>query len=162
MTNAAMQADYCDLKIIKTRKVIQVVLEIPQEAGDAFIAAFGLPRSDKNVPVAIARLNTVSRPAATATTESAVTTDVIRPKGGKLAQRAGIVCGEAAFHKFMGLQYPRNDWGPLKKFDEELTTIRVRELCGFIDSRAELDHNPDAARKFNNLMAEYNAWLSHG
>jgi hypothetical protein len=145
MTSAAMQADYCDLKIIKTRKVIQVVLEIPQEAGDAFIAAFGLPRSDKNVPVAIARLD----PSAKAE----------KPKGGKLAQRAGIVCNENAFMSFLVIKCGAD----FSKWDdsEKAASFWLRKHCG-VDSRAELDHRPEAAQKFNNLMAEYNAWLSHG
>jgi hypothetical protein len=138
MTNAAMQADYCDLKIIKTRKVIQVVLEIPQEAGDAFIAAFGLPRSDKNVPVAIARLDPTAK--------------AEKPKGGKLAQRAGIVCSDAGFAQFLSEFYG---------YRKDRVVEGLREMCG-VRSRADLDHNPQAALKFNNLMAEYNAWLSHG
>jgi hypothetical protein len=146
MTNAAMQADYCDLKIIKTRKVIQVVLEIPQEAGDAFIAAFGLPRSDKNVPVAIARLN----PGEVAWVKE-------RKPGGELARRAGIVCGEKAFWKFLD-DTPQVPNGVI---NADGAADELRSLCG-IRSRAELDHNPEAAAKFNNLMAEYNAWLSHG
>jgi hypothetical protein len=142
MTNAAMQADYCDLKIIKTRKVIQVVLEIPQEAGDAFIAAFGLPRSDKNVPVAIARLDPTAK--------------AEKPKGGKLAQRAGIVCGEPAFLQFLLDAHATEfrSWS-----EDPAAFVRCYARVG---SRAELDHRPEAAQKFNNLMAEYNAWLSHG
>jgi hypothetical protein len=140
MTDAAMQADYCDLKIIKTRKVIQVVLEIPQEAGNAFIAAFGLPRSDGNVPVAIARLDT------RAVAE--------KPKGGKLAQRAGIVCGEPGFKKYLLSHHP---------YIEALGTPAqyLRSYCGVV-SRAELDHDAGAAKLFDEMMREYSAWLSHG
>lgn len=146
MTDAAMQADYCDLKIIKTRKVIQVVLEIPQEAGDAFIAAFGLPRSDKNVPVAIARLDPTAK--------------AEKPKGGKLSQRAGIVCGENAFWRFLEQKKGVVGFATCKE-RLGIAVHTLRNICE-IDSRAELDHNPEAAAKFNNLMAEYNAWLSHG
>jgi hypothetical protein len=140
MTDAAMQADYCDLKIIKTRKVIQVVLEIPQEAGNAFIAAFGLPRSDGNVPVAIARLDT------RAVAE--------KPKGGKLAQRAGIVCGEPGFKKYLLSHHP---------YIEALGTPAqyLRSYCGVV-SRAELDHDAGAAKLFDEMMREYSAWQSHG
>jgi hypothetical protein len=149
MTDAAMQADYCDLKIIKTRKVIQVVLEIPQEAGNAFIAAFGLPRSDKNVPVAIARLNE----------PTLLDLDVVkqigkRPKGGKLAQRAGIVCGEPGFKKYLLSHHP---------YIEALGTPAqyLRSYCGVV-SRAELDHDAGAAKLFDEMMREYSAWQSHG
>jgi hypothetical protein len=141
MTDAAMQADYCDLKIIKTRKVIQVVLEIPQEAGNAFIAAFGLPRSDGNVPVAIARLDT------RAVAE--------KPKGGKLAQRAGIVCQEPKFLTFLTERYR----GVVYNLQNPADCLR--NLCG-VDTRAELDHREDAAKRFDGLMREYSAWQSHG
>ena len=87
MNAAAISGDYTDLKFIRTRKVCQVVIEIPMEQASAFIAAFGAPRPDGNVPVALAKLDmraTQSPPADN------------QPKGKKRsrAQEAGILIGD--------------------------------------------------------------------
>ncbi len=129
---AVIQADYVDLRFVKGRKVAQIVVEIPIEAAGAFVDAFGTPMPDKNVPIALARLNTA---------------DVVeKPKGGKLAQQAGILCGEVAFLHFIQDNYQVSD-------PEDF----VRRRCG-VKSRAELDHNSEAARIFHDLRASYNVW----
>ena len=132
---AAMQADYCDLKFLKGRKVIQVVLELPIEAGAAFVSAFGTPDPSKTIPVAIARLDQSAKP---------------ERKGGKLAQRAGILCHQGGFRKFLEGSFMMDKEGPAGI---------IRMICG-VESRADLDHNPEAARKFLDLESEYKAWLT--
>lgn len=131
---AAMQADYVDLRFVKTRKVMQITLEMPIEAGAAFVAAFGTPDPANGVPVAIARLDPTAKP---------------ERKGGKLAQRAGILCGEGAFQKFLRELCSRSDYD---------TATLLRSVC-LIDSRADLDHDAEAARRFTDLEASYKAWL---
>jgi hypothetical protein len=140
MTDAAMQAQYTHLDFVPTRKVAKIILEIPIEQADAFIAAFGAPRTDKSVPVAIARLD--------------MKAVAEKPKGGKLAQRAGIVCGEPGFKKYLLSHHP---------YIEALGTPAqyLRSYCGVV-SRAELDHDAGAAKLFDEMMREYSAWQSHG
>ena len=67
-------------------------------------------------------------------------------KGGRLAARAGILCGEGAFVVFM------------EAADKEEAAQKLRERCG-VQSRAELDHNPAAAEKLSQLAADYEIWL---
>lgn len=134
---AVIQADYCDLKFIKTRKVAQVVLEIPIEQSDAFIAAFGSPRPDLTVPVVIARMNPEQ---------------MAKPKGGKLAQRAGILCNEGAFQQFVAERA-----GITASKDNAAAYLRGR--CG-VKSRSEIDHDEVAKHKLRNLETEYRAWCS--
>ena len=43
MTQAAFKATYSDLRFVKSRKVAQIVLELPLEQADGFIQAFGTP-----------------------------------------------------------------------------------------------------------------------
>jgi hypothetical protein len=136
---AAMQADYCDLRFIKGRKVIQVVLELPIEAGAQFVSMFGTPDPSKTIPVGIARIDPTAKP---------------ERKGGKLAQRAGILCNEGGF-----AQYCLETLGP-STFGGEMDgkpSEAVYYLCG-IRSRIDLDHNEEAARKFHDLELSYNAW----
>lgn len=54
----ALQATYSDLKIIKTRGAFQLIFELPLENfNDAMAVLGGAPRPDREVWVAIARLN---------------------------------------------------------------------------------------------------------
>lgn len=136
---AAMQADFVDLKFVKGRKVMQVILELPIEAGAAFVAAFGTPNPSTGIPVALARIDVNAKPE--------------KPKGGKLAQRAGILCSEGGFKKFIAEQMG------VEFIDDVVAANFVREHCAVI-SRADLDHDKHAAVVFQNLVAEYNAWLA--
>lgn len=129
---AAMQGDYTDLKFIKSRKVAVISIEIPIEAATSFVAAFGTPSPATGVPVAIARIDPNGGQ---------------QRKGGKLAQKAGILCNEGAFQKFMGVN------------SAELAAANLRNVCG-VASRADLDSDGEAARKFKDLEAEYKAWLT--
>ena len=134
---AVIQGDYCDLRFVKGRKVCQIVVEIPIEAGGAFVAAFGTPDPSKGIPIALARIDPTAQP---------------ERKGGKLAQRAGILCGEGAFQKFSASRDG-------VAVDAEEAAERLREYCG-VASRADLDHDEAAARKFLDLEASFKAWLS--
>ncbi len=67
-------------------------------------------------------------------------------KGGPLAQRAGILGSEGAFAVFLGAS------------GKDHAASILRERCG-IQSRAELDHNPEAARKFLAIVADYDIWM---
>jgi len=139
MTKAAIQGDYVDLRFIKGRKVCQAVIEFPIEMGTAFVAAFGTPSPATGIPVAMARLDPNAKP---------------ERKGGKLAQRAGILCSEGAFRRFLA-----KDSEHFQMLDLDMAADEVRQHCG-IESRAELDHNEKAARKFLDLEASYKAWLT--
>lgn len=139
MTNQAVfQGDYTDIRFVKGRKVCQIIVELPIEAGAAFVAAFGAPNPSTTVPVALARIDPNARPE--------------RKPGGNLAQRAGILCGEGAFVKFLD----QKSSIPINTVEEAANALRLYCL---VASRADLDHNPEAARKFLDLEASYKAWL---
>lgn len=68
------------------------------------------------------------------------------PKGGKLAQRAAMLCAQGGFRAFLGAA-------------TEIGAAEIlRQDCG-IDSRAELDHNDAAAQRFREIEARYDLWL---
>lgn len=67
-------------------------------------------------------------------------------KGGALAQRAGILCDQGAFHL----------WAEVK--DAEAAAEFIRKHCG-VASRADLDHDAAAGLKFRDLAASYQIWL---
>ena len=134
---AAMQADYCDLRFIKGRKVCQIVLELPIEAGAQFVSMFGTPDPSKTIPVGIAKLDPNAKP---------------ERKGGKLAQRAGILCAEPAFKVFL----TENWTGAMKDMNDDVVEV-TRYICD-VETRRQLDHDEEAARKFHDLELSYNAW----
>lgn len=135
---AAIQGDYVDLRFVKGRKVCQVVIELPIEAGASFVAAFGTPNPSIGVPVALARIDPDAKP---------------ERKGGKLAQRAGILCGEGGFQKFL------EEHSSHRVTDQVSAAHAIRTICGVV-SRADLDYNEVAARTFKDLETGYKSWLT--
>lgn len=74
-----------------------------------------------------------------------------KPKGGRLAQQAGICCQDARFRKFL-----RDVYGyPVSAADEARDAIYT--LCG-VESRTAFDANSDAAQRWHNLHGEYIVW----
>lgn len=158
---AAMQADFVDLKFVKGRKVMQVILELPIEAGAAFVAAFGTPNPATGVPVAIARIGNITKikPGSELVTgPDAFNAKPEKPKGGKLAQRAGILCNEGGFQKFVASKYDMPEHMGVNVTSDDAAEY-VRRICG-VSSRADLDHSNSGAQKFKDLEASYNAWLA--
>lgn len=80
-----------------------------------------------------------------------------RPKGGPLAQSAGILCGNELFQKFLLEKVPQLFAESTCLSNEEETAEVLKKLCG-IESRAELDHNQESATKFHQIMRQYREW----
>lgn len=81
------------------------------------------------------------------------TGDPARVKGGQLSRLAGILCAQPRFHSFV-----MEEFGEDVRAENECTDF-LRKTCG-VTSRAELDHNSDAARvfheRFRRPFAEFN------
>jgi len=71
---------------------------------------------------------------------------VEKPKGGQLARLAGMWCIEPEFWEWLNTL---DSWLPIENESDAKCAIYV--LCS-IDSRAELDNNPEAAEKFHRLI----------
>lgn len=125
-----LKMTYSDIKTVKTRSCYQIVLEGPIEQMEAAMQLLGAPNPKVERWVAVALL-----------TEAAA-----EARGGKYAQQAGILCNEGAFIKWMGAT------------DAEGAANLLRDHCGVV-SRAHLDTNDTAARKFLDLKADYQLWL---
>ncbi len=69
-----------------------------------------------------------------------------KPKGGPLSQTAARICREETFHKFSGTT------------DEATAANYIRWDCN-VKSRAELDHDIQAQKRFHTMMAEYRKFL---
>lgn len=173
MTAAVIKAAYADYRRVKGRKCLQLILEIPLEQAPQVHEAFGEPLPDGSTWVAVARLENsldyhhktvhdgegAGAPGMAAQAETVPAPEPPSPhrltKGGKLCQRAAIMCGEGSFWKFFAERYKPfviND-------DIRDSPTFVRRFCG-VTSRAELDHNPEAASKFLDLESRYKAWMA--
>jgi hypothetical protein len=80
---------------------------------------------------------------------------VEKPKDNphKMSQQVAMLCGDNRFHMFLTDKHPDN-----RKYTQNDAADYVRFQCK-INSRSELDANPEAAARWRNLKAEYEAWL---
>jgi hypothetical protein len=148
---AAIRGTFADFRLIKGRKVAQMVVEIPIEEADAALATLGgLPQPAAERWVALAALNVTS----------------IKPQEKrrfedlKSAMQAGIRCADPPFWKFLTEQYADNDvvsnLAEIRCADEAAKV--VRNICG-VASRSNLNLDPRAAAKWQELDAYYMLWL---
>ena len=77
-----------------------------------------------------------------------------KPKGGTLAQSAGVICGTEEFQRFASER--ANLWDSGLSLAQNAAEY-VRQFCR-VNSRADLDHSPTAKQMFGQLMADYRAW----
>ena len=134
---AAFQAVYTDWKLIRGRKVVQIVLELPIEGSDAAYQALGgMPNPAESAWCAVARL--VQGGAGTDAEANKPAAAPNRPRAKRsfeelpLSQQAALLCGQAAYWKFLGMN------------DEAGATEKMRNILG-VKSRSELDKDPAKA-----------------
>ena len=148
---AAIRAAYSDLKLVKTRKVVQLIFEVPiEEADHAYKVLGGYPRPDAETWVGIAPITeeAATRAAPTADKPSRRMSDLSR------AQQAGILCNDERFQAFVASYY---EWPPGDVGDAAELASFVRNFCK-VTSRAQLDSEPDRGKMWDQLRAEYDAW----
>jgi hypothetical protein len=115
---------------------LRLSLDIEPRHAQAAFALFGAP----GTPMALAALRPASsKPEA--------------PKGGPLAQWVAMRCQEPHFQAWLYRQ-DRERWIAAAGEDaEEVAANVIRAICG-VDSRAELDSNPEAAARLHKLIRE--------
>lgn len=141
MTNpAAFQGTYSDFKLVRTRKVIQVVIEVPIEHANVVLMALnGMPRPDEEKWVAVALLDPEMAPKNEASTDH------------WMSRKAALLCKQMSFQTFI------SDVGPIVSNEEEAAGW-LRELCG-VASRSELIPGTPAGDSFERIVAEYENWM---
>lgn len=144
MTAAAIQAEYADYKRVKTRKVLQLICEVPIEQAPEIHKMLGEPAfGERQITVAIARLNV-----------AAVAPEP--PKAKNYAQQAAMCCQEQAFIQFLretvDIGPYGHDWG------EGEAASTVRALCQ-VSSRSQLIEGSEAGERWRKLWLDYQNWL---
>ncbi len=93
-------------------------------------------------------------------TEVAQTPGPEKPKGGPLSIEAAKKCGEPLFIEYVSSFMDAGD-----PIDGDTWPDRAKnficQYCGVL-SRAELDHQPTAAKRFQQLMQEFEEWTLEG
>lgn len=137
---AAIRATYSDWRPVKSRKVLQLVMEVPIEQTEQVLQTLGAPMPDREMWVAIARLR-----------DAPVEKSSVDP----MVREAGILCKDARFQRFLADKFTEGLRENVNT--EEWAADLVRVYC-VIESRTELATNADARAKWLELKRDYNAW----
>lgn len=122
---------------------LRLTVDFPPTSAQAAFRLFGSP----GTPMAAARIKTAPE----------LQRDEAKPKGGSLARLAGMWCQLPEFQRFIGGVYGKHMGGKTDVLPEDVggdaafARHCILVLCN-IESRAELDHKPDAAAKFHELI----------
>lgn len=168
MTTAAFKATYSDWKVVKGRKVVQVVFEMPLETADtAYQVLGGMPSPAAEVWCAVARLE-VPAPldlGASSSGEREPASDPGLPaeRGHKSpAQIAGYLCTLGSFQEFLREKF-RTEWvrNAMARGEgrtrEEIAKECVYDICA-VTSRRELT---DKNTEWHALQLAFRLWQNH-
>jgi hypothetical protein len=151
---------YADLKIIKTRSVVQIVVEVPLERGKEVTDLLGLPQPNAEIPVVVARMDAEKiKPSNVVQIEDhrppedMPLDDEPHKPPRPLSQIAGMFCSNVLFQKF--IEEESEGWNHRPTTDEAAEWLR--HACG-IKSRTELNTNEAAAARFHKIRVQYHAW----
>lgn len=148
MTPAATKATFSDFKVVKTRRVCQLIFEVALEGADEALRALGgLPQVADERWCAIARLVS-DKPSSIAPTPDKGRKSWIDLK---CSAQAAIRCNEPGFWAFIGHISTKT----AVSADDAAAFVRMR--CG-VESRSELDLNILAAEKWAALDTQYVSW----
>lgn len=158
---AAISGVFADYRLVKTRGVLQLVVEVPVERQAEVFAALGYPMPGEEKPVAVARLQSYPSGVAADAAISAAHSVGGEGAGGGIAvaprhpqpsdpmkavvRRAVMLCKDERFRRWV---FNGGDLG------ENMAAEQVRAFCD-VDSRAEIATNPDAHKRFLALEASY-------
>ena len=144
---AALSATFSDFKLLKTRGVAQLVLEVPIEAADVALEVLGgVPIPGREVHVALARL----RPPAPPPPEEPPLERTLDEDGRDAIKAAATLARIPSFQNWLlggAAQTP---------FPHDDATDELRRRLG-IESRKELRTNVEALKRWRALVADYEA-----
>lgn len=154
---AALSGTFSDFRIVKGRKIAQLVVEIPLEEADRALKILGgVPLPDVERWVAVARLNPERASSNGKTSEfgseNEGSTPSARAKPHRRwselprSQQAAIACHDPQFQAWVTAGAPDPN--------EEDAAALVRMECR-VDSRRELDTDPVAGRRWDAYYTEY-------
>lgn len=156
MTDArALQADFADYKRIKSRKIFQIIMEVPIEREMEVLKTLGTPNVETGNPVAIAKLN----PAAGSTDSGGESSQTNDEQGQQTrrpfhqmrpSQQAALKLTTYEFQSWLGV--PSMWAGSLegRKTGDDLLKTKLG-----IQSKKELDTNPEKGEAWQALLTDF-------
>jgi len=155
---AAFKATFSDFRLVKGRKVAQIVVEVPiEEADHALLALGGIPRPDIARWVAVAQISPEALDQATPQSVATGSTpaepkqpvaSVGDRKEYTLANRIGMTCADPDFQKWLSARYNGTE------VNKDTVGPLVRAICG-VETRADIKPGTEAATKWHALMVDY-------
>lgn len=141
MEQAVTKATFADYKRVKSRKVHQVIFEIPSELWPEAYRVLGEPSIETDQWFAIARM--------------ALTTPAPTPqeKGKNYAANAALLLQETPFRRFLAEPYQG-----IQVLDFDMADAELKQRLG-IKSKSELNSDPAAAQHWRELRGEYETWM---
>tara|TARA_Y100000593_G_C4303738_1_gene334683 strand:- start:27 stop:458 length:432 start_codon:yes stop_codon:yes gene_type:complete len=138
MTDAVVKGTYSDFKLIKTRNVVQMIIEVPIENAEQITTKFGMPQPHEEKWVAVALLNTEKKP--------------IENSVSRAIQQAGILGQDIAFGTWLKNTRPELNVEP-----NNIASIQqaVRSICG-VKSRSDFKTDETALKVWERLYNDYN------
>lgn len=136
---AVAQGVFAELKSVKTRSVVQMVIEIPIERAAEIVEAFGFPQPGSEVHVAVARLTNDNAKAEEAKERR-------RLHDMPVGQQAALACQNAIFRAFV-----RENFDPNVRDADHVAEWMRRRF--HVRSRREISHTAWAS-----LWAQFQAW----
>lgn len=163
MPSDAFSATYSDWKLIRTRAVVQIVLEVPVEQADhAYNVLGGMPNAAKEIWVGVARFKPGTEvmpnqgPGAKTADKTVPALDSTTPARARkswhelaLSAQAGMLCDDPSFDRFLREQFSTYHGFPIAD--------AVRHYCD-VKSRKDILPDTDAGRKWKRLVAYYREW----
>ena len=161
MTAAAFTASFADFRLVKGRKVAQIVVEVPIEAADHALEVLGgVPRPDAERHVAVARIqiplgaDEVAADGSAAADHPPPSERSAAPGGTKrertLPEKVGMRCADKRFQAWIAGYV---GW-PGAATSAEETAGAVRGWCR-VKSRAEILPGTDAAAAWLKLETQF-------
>lgn len=137
MTEAVIKGTYSDFKLIKTRNVVQMIIEVPIEQAQQITTKFGMPQPHEEKWVAVALLKTEPI--------------LINNDASRAIQQAGVLGQDIAFGTW--LSHTRTD---VSVTPNNIASIQqaIRVICG-VTSRADFKNTPKALETWQKLYSAY-------
>lgn len=171
MTPAIIRATFHDWRTVKGRKQLQLIFEVPLEQQEQVLHILGAPLPDRDIWVAIARMQIGPQDGVAHYADSSPEPDPV-PAGGPASssrprrrfselprsQQAALRCRSEDFRAWLTRSYP-NEWGGACEVAPEalpdlIAAEAVRRLCGVV-SRSDLDADERAGRRWDALDTEF-------
>jgi len=135
MAQAVIRGTYADFKLVKTRSVVQMIIEIPIEEATKVTNNFGIPTPSEEKWVAVALLDNRKVE--------------VNTRASKAIQQAGILGSDIAFGTWLKTKVPE-----VNPNQTETIVNGIRAITG-VKSRSEFTSNDTALKIWERLYDEY-------